>query len=179
MTLVMTGRRPAADGAAIPPAPAPTPRRVLWSAEDFVRWILAIGAGGVVLAVSWYVCSGDASFNKQIGPLDAAVGGLVLSGLGNAMWLMRGRRVLGERRRALLPDPVLAAAGPVGALRKVSGVPDVGGAATGDPGVFVAGEGMVRFHRPDCALAAGRGWAAASRGDHENLGRLPCGVCRP
>ena len=86
-----------------------------------MRWALATGAGGIVIAVSWYVCAGDASFYRQVGPLDAAVAAAVVSGLGNAVWLLRGRRNLGERRRALLGDPVLAFdAGSPGVVRKVS-----------------------------------------------------------
>jgi hypothetical protein len=136
-----------------------------------MRWALAVGVGGLVVVVSWYVCSGDASFSKQVGPADAALGGLVLAGLGNAMWLLRGRRALGERRRALLPD-VAAAAEPVGRVTRVSGVearPDE---------LLVAGEGMVLFHRPDCALATGRAWRTMTRAEHENAGRHPCGVCQ-
>ena len=63
-----------------------------------------MGLGGIVVAVSWYVCAGDVSFSQQIGPTDAAVAGLLLAGIGNVGWLLRGRRILGERRRALLPD---------------------------------------------------------------------------
>jgi hypothetical protein len=180
MALVMAGRRPAPGGTTV----APQTRRDLWSADEFMRWVLAIGAGGIVIGVSWYVCAGDASFNAQIGPLDAAVAGLVLCGLGNVMWLMRGRRLLGERRRALLPDVVAAVSTGAGSLRPVSGVP-VGAAdaeaaaASGESALFVAGAGMVRFHRPDCALAAGRGWSGLTRAEHAELGRLPCGVCRP
>ncbi len=63
-----------------------------------------MGLGGIVVAVSWYVCAGDVSFSQQIGPTDAAVAGLLLAGIGNVGWLLRGRRILGERRRVLLPD---------------------------------------------------------------------------
>jgi hypothetical protein len=46
--------------------------------------------------------------------------------------------------------------------------------------VFLAGAGMERYHRPDCALAAGRtGWTTATRQEHEAAGRRACGVCRP
>ena len=83
---------------------------------------------------------------------------------------------MGERRRALLPDAIpdaigdsieAAISGPVGAVRKVSG--DVGGAEprlitekmeTGE--LFVSGEGLLRYHRPDCALGGG---PALGRGD--------------
>jgi hypothetical protein len=149
---------------------------VLWSAEDFIRWALGVGAGGIVIVVAWYVCSGDATFGRQIGPVDVAVGGVVFAGLGNVMWLLRGRRALGERRRALLPD--MAA---IGEATGPSAEADVGaaGSAGVETDLFLGGEGMVRFHRPDCTLAVGRSWAASTRQVHEEAGRLPCGVCDP
>jgi hypothetical protein len=43
----------------------------------------------------------------------------------------------------------------------------------------VAAEGLRRFHRPDCPIAAGRGWSPLPRRAHEAAGRGPCGICRP
>ncbi len=182
MALVLAGGRSAADGTR--PRATVAPRGALWSAEDLLRWALATGVGGIVIAVSWYVCAGDASFYRQVGPLDAAVAGAVVSGLGNAMWLLRGRRRLGERRRALLGDPVLALdAGAAGVVRRVSSSNLERAAPVGPAGaeaeIFVAGDGLLRFHRSDCDLAAGRSWGSATREQHEDAGRLPCGVCRP
>ena len=159
-------------------------RGALWSAEDLLRWGLATGVGGIVIAVSWYVCAGDASFNRQIGPLDAAVAGAVVSGLGNAVWLLRGRRALGERRRALLADPVVAVdsrdTGDPGAVRRVSTTAGTDRRARPTAAeLLVAGEGLLRYHRLDCVLAAGRSWTSATREQQEGAGRLPCGVCRP
>jgi hypothetical protein len=153
-----------------------TTRGVLWSAEDLIRWVLGASAGGIVIVVSWYVCSGDAAFDRQIGPLDAAMAGLVFAGLGNVMWLLRGRRALGERRQVLLPD--LPA---VGAATERPADAEVGAAGSAEPegDLFVGGEGMMRFHRPDCPLAVGRSWAVATRQVHEEAGRLRCGVCDP
>jgi hypothetical protein len=188
MAMVMAARRPAA---AAPPA-APVWRQTLWRPEDFMRWVISIGVGGVVLVASWYVCAGDASFYRQIGPLDAASAGLILAGLGNVMWLLRGRRNVGERRRALLPDvaALITTEGDSGELdelgerRRVSDVAPEGGAATAaaptaEHVFFVAGDGLARYHRPDCTLASGRTWSGATRADHEAAGRQPCGVCRP
>jgi len=180
MALVLADGRSAPGGTA--PRAAVAQRAALWSAEDLLRWALATGVGGIVIAVSWYVCAGDASFNRQIGPLDAAVAGAVVSGLGNAVWLLRGRRALGERRRALLADPVVAVdTGEPGAVRRVSTSAETGTAspATSEAELLVAGEGLLRFHRSDCVLATGRTWTSATREQHEDAGRLPCGVCRP
>jgi hypothetical protein len=147
----------------------------LWGADDVIRYVLAIGAAGVAVVVSWYICSGDDSFNRQIGPLDAAVAGLVLAGLGNVLWLLRARRAVGERRRALLGEPRAE----VFALGSVGGKEGVAGPVAVESDLFVAGEGMARFHRPGCALAAGRPWSLSTRLEHQDRGRLPCGVCRP
>jgi hypothetical protein len=175
MSLVMAGRRPATGGTDSTAATASG--RALWAAEDLIRLVLSLGVGAVVVTVAWYICSGDASFNRQIGPLDAAVGGLVVAGLGNVMWLLRGRRALGERRRSLLTDVAKVADTPARPL-VVTGSPATPSVA--DPTtLFVAGEGLVRFHRSGCPLVAGRDWVAATRLEHEGLGRLPCGVCAP
>jgi hypothetical protein len=158
------------------PGPGSTLGGLLWGSEDFIRWILGVGAGGIVIVVSWYVGSGDASFSRQIGPLDAAVAGLVFAGLGNVMWLLRGRRALGERRRALLPDVAAIAEA---TERAAEGGVRGAGSTTSEGDLFVGGEGLVRFHRPDCPLAVGRSWAAFPRQEHEGAGRSPCGVCNP
>jgi hypothetical protein len=124
-----------------------------------------VGIGGIVVAVSWYVCAGDVSFSQQIGPADAAVAGLLLAGIGNVGWLLRGRRILGERRRALLPDVPARVA--VGTVRPVGAHHEEDAGA-----LYVAGDGM--------ELASGRhDWTAKTRAEHEVAGRRPCGVCRP
>lgn len=153
------------------------PATVVWGADDLLRWVFAVGVGAITIAVAWYICAGDATFNQQVGPVDAGVAGLLVTGLGNASWLLRGRRAVGERRRALLadiaqdPPPV-----PSGPLLLSTAAPSVAPATD----LFVAGSDMTRFHRPTCALAQGRvGWVAMDRQEHEQAGRQPCGVCRP
>ncbi|HSZ36066.1 MAG TPA: hypothetical protein VK773_03160 [Acidimicrobiales bacterium] len=156
-----------------------TPARpLLWGAEDLLRWAITTGLGGIVIAVGWYIAAGEATFGQQIGPLDAALAGLLLSGIGNLAWLLHGRRALGERRRLLLPELADATTGVDTRAGVVSPLSTPTEQASVD--VFVAGEGMERFHRPECALASGRsGWMTTTRRGHEDAGRLPCGVCRP
>ncbi|HEY6471617.1 MAG TPA: hypothetical protein VIY26_01910 [Acidimicrobiales bacterium] len=160
-------------------------RPLLWGAEDLLRWVITAGLGGIVVVVAWYVAAGQATFSQQVAPLDAAIAGLLLSGIGNLAWLLHGRRALGERRRLLLPDvapatTIDAPAVPVEAESELlaAATPPAGTVLAGD--VFLAGAGMERYHRPGCALAAGRtGWTTATRQEHEAAGRRACGVCRP
>lgn len=152
-------------------------RPLLWGAEDLLRWVITTGLGGIVITVAWYVAAGEATFGQQVGPLDAALAGLLLSGVGNLAWLLHGRRALGERRRLLLSDVTEATADPQPVL--VGPLPLPATTGTVDD-VFLAGEGMERYHRRHCALAAGRtGWTTATRRKHEEAGRRPCGVCCP
>ncbi len=154
-------------------------RRLLWGSDDLLRWAFTIFAGAVVIGVAWYICAGDVSLNQQIGPTDVAVAGLLLSGLGNATWLLRGRRAVGERRRVLLPNP-LAQVESSRVARVVTSTSAVQSTPSDAPTeVFLAGPGMELFHRPTCALAAGRsGWTTMTRQEHLAGGRKPCGVCQ-
>src|SRR5580698_7249234 len=158
MSNVVIERRRSARLAAPASPERASNRRLLWGPDDLLRWAFAIFAGAIVIGVAWYVGAGDLSLKQQIGPTDAAVAGLLLSGLGNATWLLRGRRAVGERRRSLLPDPVAQ----VQRVRLLRGTASEPVAQTepahspilGDP-VFLAGPNMERFHHPNCALAAG------------------------
>ncbi len=152
---------------------------VLWGAEDLLRWVITLGLGGIVIVVCWYIAAGQATFSQQVGPLDAAVAGLLLAGIGNLAWLIHGRRALGERRRLLLPDVAEAVAHSAQPAQTVVAEP-VSAAEAALEQVFLAGEGMERYHRPGCALASGRtGWTTATRREHELAGRRRCGVCQP
>jgi len=175
MAEVMAGRRLAGDARA-----ASADTRVtgasLWRPEDLLRWGITVAIGGIVIAAAWYVCAGDASFAQQIGPTNAAVAGLLLSGVGNTTWLLKGRRVLGERRRALLPDVLV----PVGTSLGDDAVADTAAGLESQHALLVGGDGMERYHRPTCPLAAGRqGWTAMTAERHEAAGRRACGVCLP
>lgn len=154
-------------------------RPSLWQAENLLRWAVTAGLGGILIAVAWYVAAGEATFSQQVGPIDLALAGLLVSGVGNLAWLVRGRRALGERRRLLLPDVVPAAPVPVRQEAQPEGAGSLTAARDSDL-LFVAGEGMERYHRSDCVLASGRtGWVAMTSKAHEAAGRRPCGVCRP
>ena len=164
-------RGPSTDGACARAAPLArsTVPAGLWGAQELLRWALTLGLGAIVIAVAWYICAGEATFSQQVGPIDAAVAGLLLAGMGNVGWLLHGRRVLGQRRQALLPDvadvPPVSAKTPF--VRPRPGTP---GRRRGHGAVPPWG----------CSLGEGRtAGSAATRQEHESAGRMPCGVCRP
>jgi hypothetical protein len=153
----------------------PPKKRPLWSAEDWVRWALFVAGGLVLWLVGWYLASGEINYSRQIGPANLAVAGLLVAGAGHVWCLMRGRRAIGERRRRLLGDPALA---PAGREAATPAAPHADGTAC-RPSETVAGDGMMRYHRRGCPLAAGRDWPVLPAEEQEAAGRIPCGACRP
>ena len=142
----------------------------MWGSEDLLRWV-ALSFGGLVMVVAaWFVSSGEARFDRQMAMLNLAVGGAVVACVGHVVWVLEGRRAVGERRRALLGEPLPS--GGVGS--------EVDGRVAGcEVDGLVAGVGTRLFHRAGCPLAEGRGWSVGSREEQVGAGRAPCGVCRP
>ena len=139
-----------------------------------MRWLTASFVGGVVVAVAWYLGAGQASDAHQVGPLDLAVGGkVVVGGIANLMWLLRGWHAVGERRKALIARLPTEATSGAELGRDVDGTTRPIGL-----GVLV-GEGLRYFHRPSCPLTVGRNWPPATLEEHLRAGRQPCGMCRP
>jgi hypothetical protein len=123
-----------------------------------------------MLLTGWFQASGRATLNAQIGPADIAVGGAVLFCAANVMWIMRGRRALGERIRLSLEafDSDVA-----GSDHGWSAAP------VGEFDLLVAAPGTRHFHRKLCYMVAGRERLENSEEGHRDAGRKPCGVCRP
>lgn len=161
----MTARRHQA-GQAVPGA--------LWSSRDAVVCGLLLVVGLVLCTGSWYRAADQLTLDRQVAALNVAVIGTLVSTAGFALWFLRGRRAINVRRRALIARrralllPVATpTATPTLAPRSISPV-------------LVGGEGLRRFHRADCPLAAGRAdWLEASSLAHQAAGRSECGVCRP
>lgn len=176
----------ALSATAIVPRPArrsvaPEVRRpaLPWTPEQFLRLLSVGGITLTALLVSWFGASGTALPGRTALFTVVGIGGVIVLGLTNAMWLLAGRRAIGERRaqvlsqiQALLPGghPAEAAAADGTALL----TPAV---ASGDR--FVAVAGATRFHRPHCQLALGKELDEASAASHAAAGRIPCGVCQP
>jgi hypothetical protein len=140
----------------------------LWSAQDFLRWVGFEVVGLSMVVAGWFVASGQGHYTDQMGPSTLAVGGLTVTCVGHAMWVLRGRRAVGQRYGRLLRQPWLA-------VTRASGEDRV----SGDSQALVAGAGLRFFHRRECLLAAGRSWDELSREEHVAAGRMPCGACGP
>ena len=112
---------------------------------------------GLVLA---YKTSGIFNFAQ------GAIAGIIVAGVGNAVWLLTGRRAVGLRRRTV--------ANAIERRYRGRAQPIAEQTTT-----LVAAKGMTRYHRADCVFVAERRVTANKRQTHESRGRTPCGVCRP
>lgn len=137
--------------------------RSAWSPDAAVRLAAAILVGGGVCFLVWLAASNEPAANDQVTLIPVSVLGLVIALYAQAMWLLNGRRAIGERARHLLSDPSTIRA-----------------SATEQraDGALVSGPGLGRFHRRSCPIAEPT-WTSTSREQHATAGRQACGVCRP
>jgi hypothetical protein len=119
------------------------------------------GLGAVLLA--WWGASGTGQLDRQTGWTVAGIVGIIVLGMGNAFWLLAGRRAVGARRARVLDMlESLGAGRPVGAAPSAA---------------FVAVAGSNRYHVESCLLVRGKAVRAvrpSARGR-----RRPCEMCRP
>ncbi len=150
----------------------------LWAPSDLAVTAVLVAVGSVLWFAGWYSASDKLVEGDQMAALNVSAAGTLIANAGLVSWFLNGRRAIRTRRRALLERRrAQLASGQTGAE-----VVDVV-AATLEPRssspMLVGGPGLRRYHRADCPLAAGRQWPVASRTDHEDAGRIPCGACRP
>lgn len=132
-----------------------------WTRLDAATTALLIAVGALLWTIGWYRVANKPSMGDQIAPLNLTVVGLAVIGAGQVLWFLRGRRIIDERRRALLGDePAPVAAD-----------------APADGELFTGAYGL--YHRQACAMVTDRDWAPTARVAHESAGRAPCGVCAP
>jgi hypothetical protein len=149
---------------------SPDRRSVPWQVGDLLLLYLANVGGLLLIVVAWFEASGAVSQDAQILWLDVGIVGVIVAGAGNVLWLLTGRRGVGELRRALTPALMARFAEP--SAEAAPAVP-----AT-DPGQLVAGADMTRYHRADCLLVVGKEVRLAPEETHYARGRRACQVCR-
>jgi hypothetical protein len=135
-----------------------------WARRDrvVVAAVCAVGFG--LLAVSWLGVSGTTTFSQQVAWVNVGGAGLLAVVLGAALWVHRGRRLVGQR---------LGFDVSVRRPERDSGPTRL--AHAGD--AFVSAAGMSRYHRPDCPAVAGKSVTSAGADAHRAEGRRPCGLC--
>jgi hypothetical protein len=143
-----------------------------WPVGDLVRLYVVNATVLVALVITWWVAAGTVRGGREVGALAVAIGGLIVSGGINALWLMVGRRSVSARRVALrsdLDDLIGAIVERAGAESEITPLPVA----------CVTLENGSRYHRPGCELVAGKRTIAWSSADADARWRVPCGVCRP
>ena len=130
-----------------------------WRTTDLAIVVVGEAIGLAVIFAAWYGTSGQATPARQVPWIAGATAGVILAGIANATWLVRARRVIGQRRVGALlrPTQVLLDA------RRVAPAPDA----------LVSVPGGRRYHRAACPLVSNKTVVPAVLGD----GRRPCGVC--
>jgi hypothetical protein len=143
-----------------------------WSSDQLARLIVADAIALGLIAGGWYGTSGEGLPQHQLPWVAMALGGLVLGGVANALWLLKGRHLVGISRVNLLPSGLVESL----RVRRAGGGTGVRGHLDA---VLVSAPGMQHFHRAWCPLAAGKPCTDATRAEHERSGLRPCGVCEP
>lgn len=142
----------------------------LWSADDFLRWLALFVVGGGLLIAGWWMASGTGHINSQIGPATLAVGGGIVASVAHLLWVLRGRRAIGERLDSLAGTEW---------LDHILSAPERPETELMSSGALVAAEGSQLFHAQVCPLVQGRNWPMSDRAAQIAAGRRPCGVCSP
>jgi hypothetical protein len=123
-------------------------------------------AGTVAMLVAWIKVAGTLHVDRQMSWTGLSLVGAVLVCAGAGLAATSGERVFLLHLHRL--GAALAVASP-------STLADRTGPLRHDG--LVATPTMSRYHRPGCALAAGKPVTPASRADHERAGRQACGIC--
>ena len=136
----------------------------LWTRRDATVLAVLLAVGAVLVVASWFFAAGRADAGDQLVFVALALLGALIGLGGVGVWTVHGRRLIGARRGLLLGTPPA----PPGPLSWAAHAVEL-----------VAGPQGKWFHRADCLLADGRGWAASPRAKHESAGRKACPGCRP
>lgn len=154
------------------------PRRMPWTVEDLMRTYLGNAIGLVAVLTSWYGVSGTAVPARSVRWLVVGIAGVIALGTVNGLWLLAGRRAVGERSALVHAgiEELLPALSRTPAMSPA--VAPVTSVATdmAPEGALVTVAGGTRYHRSDCQLVVGKDLV---RGAEVLAARTPCGVCAP
>jgi hypothetical protein len=155
----------------------PDPRvpqvRVPWRVGDLTLLSVLSFLGLAGLMTGWIGASSSTTVRTEELWLVVGIVAAVLSGFGNAMWLLAGHRTVRGRAKAVTAEiRELLLVPTAGDATVVNSEPVVGGA-------LVAAARMTHFHRRTCHLTVGKKVIARTHAQHLKSGRHACGVCQP
>lgn len=127
--------------------------------------------GLITILAAWFGSSHTASLTGRMLWLNAAVAGFAVAAIGLGLWLMAGRRAVGERRFSLvsLEEPAAEPASAKAGRRMKRGSGETASLE------LVRVPGTRRVHAPDCPLVAGKQVEQAAVSETSER----CGVCTP
>jgi hypothetical protein len=145
-----------------------------WTSADLIRTVVCNAVGLFVVFISWDQASAQTAVRSELTWFELGLLGLSIAGIGNALWVLSGRRNVGLARVALFP-------GRPGPRRPRPTDPDRPDVAHTDLSehVLVAAANMTRYHRTDCPLVQGKQVSAKTLGRHRTSGRMACELCTP
>jgi hypothetical protein len=140
-----------------------------WSTGALARLVAGVVAGGVLGVLAGDGAATEGRLDDQKGFIATGVAGFLVAVLAQSLWLHQGRKAVAVYAAAVQTSVASL-------VDEAAAAPSV--MTSGSDGL-VATSGIRHFHRPDCPIAAGRGWSTESRRSHEAAGRTPCGICTP
>jgi hypothetical protein len=140
--------------------------RLPWTVNSLLLLVFGNVVALVLIVAGWYGASTRGTVSSQGSWVDTAILGAILAGVLDCVWLLRGRRAVGQQRRALITAE---------SWRVTSGVPPqvAGTATTGESGPLVRVAGMIRVHHSDCPLVVGKATKVVRRPANQPR----CGIC--
>lgn len=137
-----------------------------WAPPLVAIYALIVVLGLALWIIGYAIVANEVVYADQEPGITLAALGVAVSAAAGALFLGAGRRAVTARRVRVLGLVPRQSAEAVAHVTSVSPV-------------LVGGEGLARYHRSDCPLAAGRNWPVLDAAQHASEGRKPCGVCRP
>lgn len=135
---------------------------VPWVLSDArTSFLTTLGGVGAIL-LAWWGASGTGQLHRQTAWIVVGIVGIIVLGIGNAFWLLAGRRAVGTRQARVL-----------GMLESLE---------TGQPAVSTPGAAFVSIARSDlyhvdsCLLVRGKRVQTVKPSSGR---RRPCEMCRP
>jgi NAD(P)H-hydrate repair Nnr-like enzyme with NAD(P)H-hydrate epimerase domain len=151
-------------------------------------WVLrlVVAAGVIAIAVAWAEASNTVVVSEQAEWAPVALAGTTAVAIGLLASVLMARQAVALRLARLAPFPAGAdsmllrrSGAEAGPARTAAMAAAAGNGASDGGDGLVAGARMARSHAPTCPLTTGKAVRPASRTEHEQAGRRPCGICCP